>query len=38
MVAMAWTYVGLRAVHSLVHLTYNKVFHRLTLFALSNVA
>jgi hypothetical protein len=33
---MAWAYVVLRAGHSLVHLTYNKVTHRLTLFALSN--
>jgi len=36
--AFAWSYVALRALHSVVHLTYNKVFHRLTLFALSNVA
>jgi hypothetical protein len=34
---LAWVYVGLRVLHSLVHLTYNKVTHRLTLFALSNV-
>ena len=34
---VAWVYVGLRAVHSLVHLTYNNVFHRLTAFALSNL-
>ena len=33
---VAWAYVGLRAVHSLIHLTYNNVFHRLTFFALSN--
>jgi len=33
---IAWAYVLLRAGHSLVHLTYNKVMHRLTLFALSN--
>jgi hypothetical protein len=33
---LAWTYVGLRVLHSLVHLTYNNVVHRLTLFALSN--
>ncbi len=33
---LAWTYVGLRVLHSLVHLTYNRVVHRLTLFALSN--
>ncbi len=32
----AWGYVGLRICHSAVHLSYNKVMHRLTLFALSN--
>jgi hypothetical protein len=35
--AMAWLYVALRIAHSAVHLTYNKVAHRGTLFALSNV-
>jgi hypothetical protein len=34
---LAWTYVVLRVLHSLVHLTYNKVRHRLLLFAASNV-
>jgi len=34
---LAWTYVGLRAAHSAVHLTYNNVFHRLAVFAASNV-
>ena len=34
---LAWSYVAVRAAHSLVHLTYNNVFHRLSLFALSNV-
>ena len=34
---LAWSYVGLRALHSLVHLTYNKVPHRLTVFAASAV-
>jgi hypothetical protein len=33
---LAWIYVGLRAVHSLIHLTYNHVIHRLSAFALSN--
>lgn len=37
-VAIAWTYVGLRIVHTLVHVTYNNVFHRLSVFALSNLA
>jgi hypothetical protein len=26
--ALAWLYVGLRAVHSLIHVTYNRVMHR----------
>jgi hypothetical protein len=33
---LAWIYVGLRAIHSLIHLTYNNVMHRLAAFALSN--
>jgi hypothetical protein len=33
----AWLYVALRIVHSAIHLTYNKVTHRLTPFAISNV-
>ncbi len=32
----AWSYVGLRIVHSLIHLGYNNVIHRLLAFALSN--
>jgi hypothetical protein len=35
--ALAWTYVGLRALHSVVHLTYNNVMHRLVFFVASNV-
>ena len=35
--AIAWTYVALRIVHSAIQLTYNKVMHRLIPFALSNV-
>jgi hypothetical protein len=34
---LAWIYVGLRVVHSIVHLTYNRVPHRLVAFAVSNV-
>jgi len=34
---LAWAYVGLRAMHSLVHLTFNHVMVRLTFFAMSNV-
>jgi hypothetical protein len=33
---LAWCYVGLRIVHSIIHNTYNKVVHRLIAFALSN--
>jgi hypothetical protein len=36
-VALAWAYVALRIVHSLIHLTYNRVQHRLVAFAMSNV-
>jgi hypothetical protein len=35
--ALAWLYVGLRIAHSLIHITYNRIFHRFTIFALSNV-
>ena len=34
--ALAWSYVALRALHSVVHLTYNNVMHRLAFFATSN--
>jgi hypothetical protein len=34
---LAWLYVGLRVAHSLVHLTYNNVIHRLAAFAASLV-
>lgn len=34
---IAWVYVGLRTLHSLVHLSYNNVLHRLGVFATSNV-
>lgn len=35
-VALAWVYVGLRAIHSLIHLGYNHVMHRFAVFATSN--
>ena len=35
---LAWAYVALRALHSLVHLTYDTPSHRTVLFALSNFA
>ena len=34
---LAWAYVGLRAAHSAIHVTYNRVRHRLVVFAASNV-
>jgi hypothetical protein len=35
--ALAWAYVACRALHSLIHLSYNNVFHRLAAFAASNL-
>jgi hypothetical protein len=37
MVWLAWAYVALRVVHSIVHLTYNDVRHRGLAFAASNI-
>lgn len=37
LVQLAWTYVVLRVLHSMVHVTYNRVMHRFALFAASNV-
>jgi hypothetical protein len=37
-IAFAWAFVALRVVHSLIHLTYNDVLHRLAAFALASVA
>jgi hypothetical protein len=34
---LAWLYVSLRVAHSMVHLTYNRVRHRLIAYAASNV-
>jgi hypothetical protein len=36
-VVLAWSYVALRAAHSVIHLSYNNVFHRLSAYAASNV-
>lgn len=33
---VAWLYVAVRAVHSVIHLTYNNVMHRLIAYAVSN--
>jgi len=35
--ALAWSYVGLRIAHSAIHLTCNRVPHRLIAYAASNV-
>jgi hypothetical protein len=36
-VALAWVYVALRVIHSLIHVTYNKVKHRFAVFSLSGI-
>ncbi len=36
-VSLAWGFVMLRAVHSLVHTTYNRVMHRFAAYALSTM-
>ena len=35
--ALAWTYVALRVAHSAIHVSYNRVRHRLFAFAASNL-
>lgn len=35
--AAAWLYVALRAVHSFIHVTYNRVWHRFIVYAASSV-
>lgn len=35
-VYLAWAFVAARVVHSAIHLTYNKIMHRLSAFAVSN--
>ena len=37
-VGLAWGYVGLRIVHSLIHVTYNNVHHRSIVFTASAIA
>lgn len=37
MVAAAWAYVGLRALHSLIHVTYDRVMHRFLAYAASTL-
>jgi hypothetical protein len=36
-VAAAWVYVGLRALHSLIHVTYNRVVHRFLVYVASTL-
>ena len=36
-VAAAWAYVGLRALHSLIHVTYNRVTHRFLVYVASTL-
>lgn len=38
LVAFAWLYVALRAVHSLIHITYNEVLHRFWAYFASSAA
>ena len=34
---LAWTYVALRYIHSVIHITYNKVLHRASIHAFSDL-
>jgi hypothetical protein len=35
--AAAWAYVALRALHSLIHVTYNRVTHRFLVYVASTL-
>ena len=37
LIAAAWAYVGFRALHSLIHVTYNRVMHRFLAYAASTL-
>lgn len=37
LVAAAWAYVALRALHSLIHVTYNRVVHRFLVYVTSTL-
>lgn len=37
LIGLSWTYVALRAAHSLIHCTYNRVMHRFVTYAASCV-
>ena len=36
-ITLAWCFVALRSVHMFIHITYNKVLHRMAVFLLSTV-
>ena len=36
-VVLAWVFVGLRYIHSFIHLTYNRVLHRFSVFVFSSL-
>ena len=36
-VTLAWVFVGLRAVHSFIHVTYNRVMHRFAAYVASTI-
>ena len=36
-VALAWTFVALRYIHSFIHITYNRVLHRFSVFVFSSL-
>lgn len=38
LVVLAWTFVALRAMHSLIQCSYNRVMHRFTVYALATVS
>jgi hypothetical protein len=35
LIVLAWTYVGSRYIHSFIHVTYNRVMHRFSIFVFS---
>ncbi len=37
-VICAWTFVAARVMHSIIHLSYNNVLHRLAIFAVGNLS
>jgi len=36
-IALAWIFVGLRYIHSIIHITYNRVLHRFGVFVFSSL-